>query len=310
MNGNGGGKKMFDGYRDLLKIICCKKWNTDENQEELEGFLNILEKSFGEKSAVTVLLNLLQYLLQKAFVENNEELLHLAINTIISLDELLEKKGNKLDEKIEDEAKLSVEKEKVSKEQTEEEDETLSENYGIHIKKSIVKEVLSKIKKDFSLGGLEEIIVNYYRNVLKSGADDKSLHVYTCSYIRFLTEFGLCKRDSVPKRPSPKKSAVIYHLTGKDVDDIKGQKKPEKTQKTIGRSFLSNKARYIILWAEKNATDIVDVDAVYKHKLHPIGENYRIKDIYAGLDELVEKGIATRFGKKRYTIKREMIKKE
>jgi len=74
--------------------------------------------------------------------------------------------------------------------------------------------------------------------------------------------------------------------------------------------MLSTQAQYIILWAEKNATDIINVDAVYKHTLHPIGENYRMKDIYAGLDELVERGIATRFSKKRYTIKREMMKKE
>ena len=50
-------------------------------------------------------------------------------------------------------------------------------------------------------------------------------------------------------------------------------------------------------------SDIVDVDAVYKHKLHPIGENYRLKDIYDGLNELVENDMATKFSKKRYGIK-------
>ena len=308
---------MFEGYRQLLKIVCCKKWNADENYEELKKILTALEKTFGKKPESAVLLNLLQKLLQRAFSGDDEELLYLTINAIINLDEILEENREKTRSEIEDKLEPTVEKEKVSEKQTEEkDDETLSKNYGIHIKRSIVKEVLSKIKKDFSLGDLEEIIVDYYRNVLKSKANDRGLHVYTDSYIRFLTEFGLCRRDSVPERPPPEKSAVIYHITGKDVETIEtiqNLQKLEKTRGKINRSSLSNKAKYIMLWAEKNGTDIVDVDAIHLHKLHklhPIGENYQLKDIHAGLDELVEKGIATKFSKNRYTIKREMLKKE
>lgn len=337
---------MFDGYRELLKIVCRKDWNADENYEELKKILNALESAFGEKTEHTVLLNLLKKLSQKAFNETERDLLYFAINAIIELDEILEKNGRKPGEGIEDKTELLVEKERVSEKQIEEEDKVLSKmygvsvkkgtviggfektlekageeekddilskNYGIHIKKSVVKEVLSKIKKDFSLGDLEEIIVDYYRNVLKSKANDRGLHVYTDSYIRFLTGYGLCSRDSVPKRPPPKKSTVIYHLTGKGVEVVQSLQKLEKSDGEGGKvnmSSLSNEARYIILWSEKNATDVIDVDAVYKHKLHPIGENYRIEDIHAGLDELVEKNIATKFSKRRYAIKREMLKKE
>ena len=302
---------MFDGYRELLKIVCCKKWNADENYEELKKILNALENTFGEKPESVVLLNLLRKLLQIAFNENDKEPLYLAIIAIISLDEILEKDREKPRERIKDKSELPIEKERVSGKQIEEEeDETLSRKYGTSIKKNAVKEVISKIKKDFSLDDLEKIITDYYRNVLKSEVNDRSLRIYANSYKRFLTDFGLCRRDGVPERPSPKKSAVIYHLTGKDVEDMEKPKKREKTQKKIGRSSLSNKAQYIIMWSEKNATDVVDIDAVYLHKIHPIGENYRIKDIYAGLDELVERGIATRFSKKRYAIKREMMKKE
>jgi len=336
---------MFEGYRQLLKIVCCKKWaDKKENYDKVEKILNALENTLDEKPEVAVLLNLLQKLLQRAFSGDDEKLLHLAINAIINLDEILEENKEKSRSRIEDKSEPSVEKEKVPEKQIEEEDKvlskkygipiekgtiigfdralekndekkdkTLSKNYGIHIKKSVVKEVLSKIKKDFSLGDLEEIIVDYYRNVLKSKASDKGLHVYTDSYIRFLTEFGLCSRDDVPERPPPKKSAVIYHITGKDIEvieTIQGLQKLEKPQGKIDRSSLSNKAKYIILWAEKNGTDVVDIDAIHLHKLHPIGENYQIKDIHAGLDELVEKGIATKFSKNRYAIKREMLKKE
>lgn len=305
---------MFDGYRELLKIVCCKKWADDENYDEVEKILTALENTLDEKSEVAVLLDLLQKLLQRAFSGDDEKLLYLAINAIINLDELLEKDGKKSRIEIEDKPEPPVEKEKVSEEQVEEKgDETLSKNYGIHIKRRVVKEVLSKIKKDFSLGDLEEIIVAYYRNVLKSKASDKGLHVYTDSYMRFLTEFGLCGRDNVPERPPPEKSAVIYHITGKDVETIEiiqNLQKLEKTRGKINRSSLSIKANYILLWAEKNGTDVVDVDAIHLHKLHPIGENYQLKDIHAGLDELVEKSVATKFSKNRYAIKREMLKKE
>ena len=301
---------MFDGYRELLKNICGKEW---VDTERLEGFLIVLEKAFGKKPESTVLLNLLQKLLQKAFDENDEDLLYLVIITIISLDEILEKDGEKPREEMEDKTEPSVEKEKVSEEQIEEGDKVLSRSYGTLIKKSAVKKVLSEIKKDFSLNDLEEIITDYYHKVLKSKVNDRGLQVYASSYKRFLIDFGLCRRDNVPERPPPKKSAVVYHLTGKEVGTIQILQKLEKSdgeQKKVNRTSLSNKAQYIILWSEKNATDVIDVDAVYLHKIHPIGENYHIKDIYAGLDELVERGIATRFSKKRYTIKRRLIKKE
>ena len=305
---------MFEEYRNLLKIICSKEWNADENHKEINNFLDNLGSVLAVEPKLSVLLNLLPKLLQKAFNENDRELLYLVINVIIGLDEILEKDRERTREKIKDKSELPVEKEKVSEEQIEEEkDETLSRDYGTSIKKNAVKEVLSKIKKDFSLNDLEEIITDYYRKVLKSKVTDRGLQVYASSYKRFLIDFGLCRRDSIPERPPPKKSAVVYHLTGKEIGTIQILQKLEKSdggQKKVNRSSLSNKARYIILWSEKNATDVIDVDAVYLHKMHPIGENYRIKDIYDGLDELVERGMATRFSKKRYTIKREMIIKE
>ena len=295
---------MFDGYRQLLKIVCCKEWNADKNHELVNNFLNTLKNILATDMKSLAFLNLVSKLLQKAFDEDDDDLLRFALSAIIEFDEILE--GEKPERKIEDEMKSTVEKEKVSEEQIVKEGEVLSRSYGTLIKKSAVKEILSKIRKDFSLSDLEEVVANYYRNVMKSRVNDKGLQIYANSYKRFFLDFGLCRRDDVPERPPPEKSVAVYHLTNKNIEDIK---KPEKAQKIIGRSALSNNAKYIMLWAEKNATDVLDVDAVYKHKLHPIGENYHIRDIYAGLDELVEKGRATRFGKKRYGIKREMLKK-
>ena len=45
---------MFDRYRDLLKIVCCKEWNTEKNHDELKKFLSVLENALDKKPVALV----------------------------------------------------------------------------------------------------------------------------------------------------------------------------------------------------------------------------------------------------------------
>lgn len=319
---------MFKGYRELLKILCDEgNWCTDFKKIKVDKFLFKVTKDIDYQldTVSFAFLGLIKGLCALAFKKEDKELLYLSLNSIIAFDELLDQESKKEGEPVEkkeeiesaaevpvektDEIKEEIEgeqpvvveppKEKPILSEKEAEYQILRKKYGV--KKEAEKYILRNIPKDeFTTVEVGDVLLEYYRKVLKNEiTQEVSIRTYARSYVKFLVAIGLVAWDDEPV-DFPDKLRK-YHLVVSEAVEVPADK--------VDRFKLSKYAQHILLWSEKNGTDLIDMQTMLDNKLEgSIGMGYRIRDIKQGMAELVEQGIASNLLKGIYGIKKERIK--
>lgn len=287
---------MFKGYRDLLKVLCEEEWCTDYKKLQVDKFLFGLTKDGELGTERVVLIDLVKAVCNLAFKKVDKDLLYLSLNTIICLDEALDKKQleNKGKQPIK---KIEGEDEKGYIEAGK--DELLRKEY--EVKKEAINYVIERIPKTFSVDNVYDHLLEYYRTILNSTNKESTIRVYSGHYVKYLVAARMATKDELEGPVPHERSVKSYHL----VNGIKPAKAPEQ----ISRSKLSKYAQYILLWSEKNGTDLIDMRTMLDHRLDgATSTGYRARDIKSGMNELVGLGIATSLGRNKYGLKKERIK--
>lgn len=191
------------------------------------------------------------------------------------------------------------------------EDETLDNEYNV--RKKILDYILANVSGDaFSINDIQAILRGYYNDVLKKPkTKDSTLQVYSNSYARHIVEKNLATKDEFEGALAHERSVKRFHLVKRKAEVIAEKmftvvEEAEEPGKT-DRLSLSKQAQYILLWAEKNTTDIVEAEAIFTHSLDGSVKQYSEKALLRAFDEMEKKGVAKKLTKGKYIVRRKMI---
>ena len=321
---------MFEGYRELLRIACDEEWHDEKNRQRVEKFLTSVDAGvvdYNLNAEGFVLLDVLKKLLSIAFRTKDRELLCLALGAVVELDGTLDDKERII---VESRGYAATGEEETIKGEEEEAErgaedtgrkirhkslsgvplfgdgEILSRKYGSKVYRPVLDHILKNIPaRDFSTRTVRDAVFGYYRDVLGRKLEPGSVNNYANAYRRYMIAEKMITADKLTR---PIRAEVdSLHLTpkGERMTGVPAEA-PVPTGK-VRRFSLSKHAQYIIQWAEKNGTDLLDVELMMQNKIMPVGHDYRMRDICEGFGELMELGVATRLGKKRYGLKRDRI---
>lgn len=322
---------MFAEYKEILKVVCSKAWDTPNCQEQMETVLCDIEDSpdYCLEAEGFVLMGLLKRLCLMAFQSKDRDLLNLIIMTLIDLDEVMDDAKSMMDEvfarmdekeapgeedkeaeteavadeggRIEPEKKEPTLEKIEQPSKDEERDRILNKKYNV--RKKILDYVLANVNSDsFSINDVQAILRKYYDDVLKKPErEDSTIKVYSTNYTRYMVEEGLATKDEIEGAIPHERSEKRFHLVKKESKIIK-----EELDKT-DRFSLSKPAQYILLWSEKNVTDIIEIEAMVTHPLGGSVKPYSGNALLQAFEELEKKGIAKKVTKGKYIIRREIV---